>query len=522
MGNRASELDLQMSPSLDLGDSSGDMTSGGAEAEVPVSEAARRLETLIEAELPEELRSSARGLLRAVVNKVAVPGHFDAFCCQAFAKPEWAAVSSRLIAEMFEEDEDQLAEMARIPDLVIEMSSGEVSVTCMVASRWAARGETHRLSRLADAIVASHAAKNVHSVDIMLALAATLAVTRFSRAEQLFNAAQPLATEEHQEPLADARRWLAAGRVVCSAAQDERDFWDLRLRRPKTAWSWHNKAELEALDHLSEWLTADAEGADLYKAILPQCWWGLAMKFAQAQDKLAQSVRKPEQDKAESPFAIRTPVEAPPSQQDLANREFRPHPQATPLARFLLPWFCGCLAMILTVLVLPREFVVRILDTLKPRADITTQAELTAWRNDTLKQKAAELALYTPQHDKAKTGSWSENEETLTGRGKEMPFESSQYMQLLVWLHLDPPNDAEVRRQVCYQLLKRVKADAISLWELLLYPGSSNADEIKAVAREALADPSYSWSADEKKRLGMIIAHDVTSHMVSLKPPHMK
>jgi len=319
----------------------------------------------------------------------------------------------------------------------------------------------------------------------------------------------------------DARRWLAAGRVVCSAAQDERDFWDHRLRRPKTAWTWQSKAEIEALDHLSEWLTADAEGADLYKAILPECWWSLAMKFARAQEKLAQSAEKPAPDKVESPFVIRTPAEAL-TPQDLVNREFRPHPQATPLARFLLPWFCGCLAMILTLLVLPREFVVRILDTLKPRAEVSTPAELAAWRKDTLRQKAAELVKYAPQHEMAKSGSWSENEELLTGRSKELPFESPQYMQLLVWLHLDPPQDAGVRRQVCLQLLKRVKADAISLWELLLYPGSANVGEIKAAAREALADQSYSWSAEEKKRLGMIVANDGTSQTVSLKPPQMK
>lgn len=510
MGSSVSELDLQMSPSLGTGGGAVDRASAP-----PVTEAATRTEMIIDTELPEELRGTAKGLLRAVVNKVAVPGHFDAFCCQAFSKPEWASVSSRLIAEMFEEDEDQLAELARIPDLVIEMSSGEVNVTCMVASRWAARGETHRLSRLADAIVASRASKNACSVDIMLALAATLAVTRFSRADQLFNAAVPLATDEHQEALADARRWLAAGRVVCSAAQDERDFWDLRLRRPKTAWTWQSKAELDALDHLSEWLTPDCEAADLYRAILPACWWGLAMKFAQAQDRLAQSTQKLEAAKVEGPFAMKSPGEAA-SSSDLGGREFRPHPQATPLARFFLPWFCGCLAMLLSVVLLPRDFVVRILDTLKPRDTLMTPAELQAWRKETLQKKSAELAQYAPQHEKARTGGWSENEELLTGKTKELPFDSPQYMQLLVWLHLDPPQDAEVRRRVCAQLIKRVKADAISLWELLLYPGSPNAAEIKEAAGDALVEKDFEWSDEEKKRLGTIVA---AGKAVQTSPP---
>ena len=496
MGNSATASVEKMSSShaLDAG------ASGGIDPQTIKS-----IEAFIEAEVPEELRASAKGLLRAVSTKVAVPGHYDAFCCQAFSKPEWAAASSVLIAEMFEQDEDQLAELARIPDLVIEMGSGQVNVTCMVASRWAARGETHRLSRLADAIVASHASKNACAVDVMLALAATLAVTRFSRAEQLYSAALPLASEEHQEVLADAKRWLAAGRVVCSAAQEERDFWDVRLRKPKAAWTWRSKAEREALDHLADFLTKDLDGAELYKAVLPECWWELALKYLQQQEKLVLALQKQEAAKLESGVSQKAQPEPYPAAGRMP-REALPRPHAGPLARFLLPWFCGCLAMMLTVVVLPREFVVRVLDTLKPKEVLSTSAEMEAWRKDALLKKAAEMAQYAPQQSLAKTGDWQENERVITGQSKELPFESPQYLQLLVWLHLDPPQNEEVRMQVCTQLLKRVKADAISLWELLVYPGSRNATEIKKAASEALSDPSFQWSEEEKKRLGTIRA----------------
>ncbi|MFC5454912.1 hypothetical protein [Prosthecobacter fluviatilis] len=472
------------------------------------AETMQRLEAMIESNLPEELRGSAVGLLRAVAGKVAVPGHFDAFCCQAFSKPEWAAAGSVLIAELFEQDEDQLAELARIPDLVIEMGSGEVNVTCMVASRWAARGETHRLSRLADAIVASHASRNACAVDVMLALAATLAVTRFSRAEQLYNAAQPLAGEEHKEALADAKRWLAAGRVVCSVAQDERDFWDVRLRKPKTVWTWKTKAELEALEHLSECLTPDTEGADLFKSVLPECWWVLALKYAQQHEKLAhvsQKLTASKPDHGVAPKAVPEPLPA----AGRPTKEFLPHPQAGLLARFIVPWFCGCLAMLLTVLVpvlvLPREFAIGILDTLKPAAQpLSTPAELEAWRKQELQKKAAEMKPFEAQHALAKKGGWSENEKVLSGKSEELPFDSQQYMNLLVWLHLDPPENEDVRLRVCKLLLERVKGDAIALWELLAYPGSANAKEIKVTARNALAEKGLSWSEEEKKRLGVI------------------
>lgn len=464
-----------------------------------------RLEALIDAELPEELRASAKGLLRAVSSKVAVPGHFDAFCCQAFSKPEWAAASSPLIAEIFEEDEDQLAEMARIPDLIIEMGSGEVNVTCMVASRWAARGETHRLSRLADAVVASHASRNPCAVEVMLALAATLAVTRFSRAEQLYNAALPLASEEHQEALMDAQRWLAAGRVVCSAVQDERDFWDVRLRKPKVAWTWQSKEEREALDHLSECLTSDMAGADLYRAVLPENWWELAMKCAQQQEKLVLATKKlaaAKMDMAVVPKAAPEPVQPP----GLVSREFPPHPLAGPWARFVLAWFCGCMVMLLSLLLVPREYVIYVLDTLKPAVVRSTPAELAAWRKETLQIKMAELAPFKAQYELAKSGGWKENEEVLSGQSKELPLASPQYLNLLVCLHLDPPKDEDLRMRVCKLLLERVKGDAISLWELLIYPGSANAAEIKSAASNALKDAAYQWSAEEKKRLGMIAA----------------
>ncbi|MCB1278233.1 hypothetical protein [Prosthecobacter sp.] len=480
------------------------VTHSGGLFDSPNGKVVGRVEAMIDTELPAELRETARGLLRAVANKVAVPGHFDAFCCQAFSKPEWAAASSPLIAEMFEEDEDQLAELARIPDLVIEMGSGQVNVTCMVASRWAARGETHRLSRLADAIVASHASKNTCAVDVMLALAATLAVTRFSRAEQLYNAALPLAGEEHQEALGDARRWLAAGRVVCSASQEQRDFWDIRLRKPRTNWSWQSKEEREALDMLSERLSTNTEGADVFKAVLPECWWELALKCAHLQEKMSLAAQKPAEEKMNVAASPRMPVENV-STFDVSVREARVHSKAGPYARFVLGWICGSMAMVLTVLVLPSEVISRILNAFRTSevqpSVVKTPEEMEAWRGEMMKKVASELTQFAPQHAAAKSGIWRENEQLLSGRSQELPESSAEYMKFLVWLHLDPPQDEEVRIHVCSLLLNRVKADAISLWEQLVYPGSANAAAIRKAAGEALTDSSYHWNDEELKRL---------------------
>ncbi|MFN0080256.1 MAG: hypothetical protein ACKVY0_27635 [Prosthecobacter sp.] len=491
----------------------------------PAREDASRITAMIAADLPKELQQSARDLLLAVAGKVAVPEHFDAFCGQAFSKPEWASAASPVIAEIFEQDEDQLAELARIPDLVIELGSGQATVTCMVASRWAARGETHRLSRLAESIVASHASKNACAVEVMLALAATLAVTRFSRAEQLYNAALPLAGVEHQEALADAKHWLAAGRIACSAPQEERDFWDVRLRKPKVAWPWHSKDERQALHNLSERLSPGLEGADLFKAVLPACWWDLVMKCAQQQEKIATAAKPVGVTKAAviaPPRAIPEAVSAP----ERAAMEFHPHPQSSPYARFVLGWVCGALAMAITVLLLPSEAINRVLNTLRANGDgkgsqitattatVETQTipktpeERAAWRKENLQRMAAEMTQFAALQAAAKAGNWHDNELVLSGHSQELPHDSTQYMKLLVWLHLDPPQNDEVRMRVSKLLLERVKTGAIALWEELIYPGSANAAEIRNAAQEAVENQSFQWSAEDKGRLRAIAESD--------------
>lgn len=475
-----------------------------------VTENLERARSLITSELPEGLRASALALLHAVSVKVAVAEHFDAFCAHAFSKPEWAAVASPVIAEMFEHDEDKLAELARIPDLVIELGSGQATVTCMVAARWAARGETHRLTRLAESISASHVSKNACAVEVMLALAATLAVTRFSKAEQLYNAALQLAGEEHQEVIADAQKWLAAGRVVCSTSQEERDFWDVRLRKPRTVWTWQSGNELRALDTLSDRLTPDMEGAGLFKAVVPGCWWDLAIKCASQQEKMGEMARQKEAaQSAAPPRAAPEPQHEKPVLENASPQIQRMSKTGRERGLFLLGWVCGALAMAITVVALPGEFVQRVLAGIGPVKPVMASAlEKEAWRKGNLMRIAADLAPYSEQQKAAKAGLWRDNEKLLSGQSQELPEGSPQYMKFLIWLHLDPPDDGEVRKRVSKLLLGKMKSDAFSLWEELIYPGSANAPEIKHAAREAMDDRSFQWSDEDKKRLRAMASND--------------
>ncbi len=507
--------------------------------------------TLVQMTLPEELKKPAGELLDSLRANAGVSERFDAFCCQAFSKPEWAAASSTVISEMFEDDEDRLAELARVPDVVIELGSGQAAIACTVASRWASRGETHRLSRLAESIVAAHGTmKNPAAVEVMLALAATLAVTRPARADQLFNVAMPLAEPEHAEAVADARMWLTAGKIVCSASQEERDMWDTRLRRPRTSWKWDAPEELRALERLGEQIKPGLPGLDKYQRIVPIQWWDQAMaKAVLEQAELAQSattavakttltVKSHQLDEPR----LKSNVEPPVVEAKIKNHPTKSTPERVrksfdeefdlerrislrtgSIARFVLGWACGVLAMVVTLVTLLKvapESLYRMLTEIEETLNLESRplpkasdlkavtmspAQIDAanklWRESQVKSLAAKYQSIADFFYTVKKGAWKDNEEVLSGHNGDLPFSNEKYMQLLVWLHVDPPEDAVTRAQLPKLLLDRVDADVLVLWEKLLYPGSVNAEHIRTTAQQALMDKARTWSPNDLARL---------------------
>lgn len=196
--------------------------------------------------------------------------------------------------------------------------------------------------------------------------------------------------------------------------------------------------------------------------------------------------------------------------------------------------------MAVSVLLLPAEVVQRVLGTpsmaSRDKDGVTAQGasdlarptfkrpqsaeEKTAWRKENIQRMAADMAPYASQHLAAKTGTWQDNEMVLSGLSNDLPHDSPQYMKLLVWLHLDPPSDAEVRQRLPRLLLVRVGTDALSLWGELLYPGSANADEIRNAARAAVNDSAFHWSDDDKKRLLQIAETELPRAVESAAVAH--
>ena len=516
-------------------------------------ERTQRLRVLIDDNLPTELHKLAADLMSSLRHNAGVAERFDAFCVQAFSKPEWAVPASAFIGELFEDNEDRLAELVRVPDLVIELGCGQAAVACTVASKWATRGETHRLSRFAESIIAAQGTmKNAAAVEVMLALSATLAITRPSRAEQLLNAAVPLASEEHAESLADARRWLAAGRSLASCQQDIRDFWDTRLRRPRVAWKWESPEERKALKALAENLSPDSDLAPLVQKIVPACWWDILLQKDTSEQALQRRLDTLSASASSSAAVGAAPLADAPSlstrkpHRDWANDGDAPlgvRPQASSMARFILGWAFGVFVMGLSFFLAPdamHRFIKDARQTLSPaspepppppaakpttssapattqtstpaRKDTTTLPlapavpELSgkAWREAQAQKFARHNTAIAHLFAQVKRSKWNDNQLILSGHNAELPFSDERYLQLLVWLHLDPPDDAETCRHLPRLLLDRADSSVLAIWEGLCYAGSPNETDIRRTAQEVYAEKVTTWSREDAERLHMI------------------
>lgn len=505
--------------SASLSTASGVMAQAPGETMVvdPIwDERTQRLQSLMADNMPAELRKLAGDLMDSLRQNVAVAERFDAFCAQAFSKPEWAVPASAFISELFEDNEDRLAELVRVPDLVIELGCGQAALACTVASKWATRGETHRLSRLAESIVAAQGTmKNPAAVEVMLALAATLAITRPSRAEQLYNVAHPLAAAEHAEAVEDAKRWLAAGKVVVSSPQEVRDYWDTRVRRPRVAWKWDTAEDRKALKALLDHIEPSEESAAVFQKVVPPLWWDLL----EAKNAEAQSLRR-ELEAARldnPPAAAAAPSFEPPepAQRRASRNSFGDddllavRPQASSVARFVLGWAVGVFLMGGTFFLAP-DSVYRAIKDFRGMFG-TTPATASAippagkaWREAQVASFAKGKEALEPLVRRVKGGTWAQNQMLLSGHEPDLPFADQKYLQLLVWLHLDPPADPETRQQLPRLLIEKADASAMAVWEGMLYPGSPNADDIRATARAVSKEKASTWSGEDLARLQAI------------------
>ncbi len=461
-------------------------------------------------ELPPELGTAADSLMKALKAESGIPQAFSDFCARAYIKPEWAGAASEFLVQLFDDREDQLAEMTRIPDLIIELASGHLTLTCMVAYRWAAHSDIARLSKLADALIATQSKINAPEVThIMLALVTSLAISRYPRAEQMYTVAEAHSGEEHQESLAEAKLWLAAGRLVRGCSTETRELWDHRLRRKRSTWSWDQPNECAALAELAEHLNPDQEGAELFQAIVPAAWWNLAIK------RVTERMEQPK--KSDIPL----PAEPlpPPTWSEVTSlpnsEELSPNIIIWNGWPFLAGWIVGIIVLSLMIWLGPYDLIKssRLIKTTpsppplqslitNPAQEARADSPEDAWRKEMAAKTAVEFADLKPLFDQIHRDTWTQSESLLNGASPALPKSDPRYLKLLIWLHLDPPNDEEIRARLPAFLADiQANSDTLDLWQRLSYEGSPMRAAIQVAAQRQFHEFKDSWTPTQEYHL---------------------
>lgn len=127
--------------------------------------------------------------------------------------------------------------------------------------------------------------------------------------------------------------------------------------------------------------------------------------------------------------------------------------------------------------------------------------ESVTWCNEERERLSGEL-VHVGRLGAVKASGWAENAGFLSGLTADLPSQSQMYRKMLMFLHLDPPNDTETRMMVPRLLLRRgADEELVGLWEHCVEGQTGMRVEIAAAAKEALEQPSLSWTAEQRARL---------------------
>lgn len=483
---------------------------------------------------PAEILAPAKALESALQAGQPVDKLFAEFCIRAYVKPEWAGPASEFLAELFEGREAMLAALTRVPDLIIELASGQQTLTTIVAFEWVAAADATRLSKLSEALAATHGKMhNPEVVHLMLALASSLAIMRYSRAEQMLNLAQAQATEEHRDSLAEAKLWMAVGRILRGSNQEVRELWNHRLRRRRTSWTWENPTERAALNELADHLKPGQEGIELFQAIVPSCWWEIAVQLATERAALRELYeRRPPSETLTPPDSLdaqHEPKDNIPGGSEIGaghGEGSLPPATASPSANpqvlvmnawpFFMGGLVGAAALAVVIAISPYNLNKNNVEAPSVSAPApTTLNEKPVQRpenTDSLHWIQRELSQIQSANDDLKAlwsrvqrGSWTEHQALLKGESPDLSAEDPRRLRLLIWLHLDPPEDPTTRAELPALLASvRADSDTLELWKHLAAARTGMEKPVREAARRQIYANATAWSPSQKEQLNQL------------------
>jgi hypothetical protein len=127
------------------------------------------------------------------------------------------------------------------------------------------------------------------------------------------------------------------------------------------------------------------------------------------------------------------------------------------------------------------------------------------WRQEMAAKSATEFTDLKPLFDQIHRDTWTQSENLLSGETPELPKNDPRYLKLIVWLHVDPPKDEEIRARIPGFLANiQANSDTLDLWQKLNYEGSPMRDSIQAEAQKQFHSNKDSWSPMQETQLWRI------------------
>lgn len=459
------------------------------------------------------------------------------FCNQSFVSPEAARVGSQALLTAFDDSGLWLASLVQPVHLVAELRQQCCLLTRVVITQWTHQGETLKLVRLGDALLETQPPVATHEAgQILTLLASVLGILRPAQAPRWLDAGRPL-LKDSVDPhlLKDAAQWVAVGQFLATVPQEDRVFWNRRLRDPLDDWDWDSPEALDALRRLSPLLKGDEDFLALFQAAVPRCWWELwregSHPRAAATPKNSSTASRSSSARALPSFALglTTGVAAlalylhwddsllrsragsaevssmaskvSPSASDGAPADkkaaseswsFHPVPAVTAAPA---PVVEAVAAASQAPASLPAA------ETLAaaPRADASPAMQARLEAAGRIVQAMPELErLYSL----VRTGSVREALPVVQGRSMMAAQGSRQHRALLRWLMLDPPVNADVREQVGKAAVRLLQSrEMYETLQLCLHAGSPNLAEARECASLFLALGGTELNAAEKESL---------------------
>jgi|GEM_PF-5297955 len=461
--------------------------------------------------LPEEIRPVAEALLQAGAGEEVI--HEEAlrrFIEGVFNHPLLVPKGAAFLTQAYEGREAWLSKHLGTPELVQEMATGQALLTCVAAGEWVARRDFTRLLRLAEGMLAARLhLRAPDCLDLMSAMASTLALIKQPKALALISHVEECRREGlgiDEGLLAEARHRLQLADVVGAANQSTRELWDQRLLNPSKDWTWSSEQERQMLLDLAEWLPPGHPASADFARIVPSVWWDLLQARHQALPSI--ELKAAPEPRLEEAAAWTGGMLEPEALEEIKEGEV----ESETGLRVRLGWFVaggltGALAVVLLQVLTGGGAESKVPSAIPVTASVQTASAgvegsaATLWCNAEKERLAGEL-VHVGRLGAVKAAGWRENAGFLTGLTPDLPSQSQMYRKMLVLLHLDPPQDPETRSMVPRLLLRRAAdEELVSLWERCRDAGVALGPEIAAAAREALDQPSLSWTPDQRKRL---------------------